>query len=67
MNNIARYIRVELAGVDMKQAQDIVGKQGKFEIRVEKKGNQTEHVLFGDAITSVQNPSQEPAGSDHWG
>ena len=30
MNNIARYIRVELAGVDMKQAQEIVGKQGKI-------------------------------------
>jgi len=67
MNNVARYIRVELAGVDMKQAQEIVGKQGKFEIRVETTANQTEHVLFGDAITSVQNPSQEPAGSDRWG
>jgi len=67
MNNVARYIRVELAGVDMKQAQDIVGKQGKFEIRVQTVGNESEHVLFGDAITSVQNPSQEPAGSDRWG
>jgi preprotein translocase subunit SecD len=67
LNNVARYIRVELAGVDMKQAQDIVGKQGKFEIRVVTTNNQTEHVLSGDAITSVQPPSQEPAGSDHWG
>jgi preprotein translocase subunit SecD len=67
MNNVARYIRVELAGVDMKQAQDIVGKQGKFEIRVQTTGNLTEHVLSGDTITSVQMPSQEPAGSDKWG
>jgi preprotein translocase subunit SecD len=67
MNNIARYIRVELAGVDMKQAQDIVGKQGKFEIRVQTTGNQTEHVLSGETITSVQTPSQEPPGSDKWG
>lgn len=67
MNNVARYVRVELAGVDMKQAQEIVGKQGKFEIRVQTIGNESEHVLFGDSITSVQNPSQEPAGSDHWG
>ncbi|PKL70377.1 MAG: preprotein translocase subunit SecD [Methanomicrobiales archaeon HGW-Methanomicrobiales-1] len=67
MNNIARYIRVELAGVDMKQAQEIVGKQGKFEIRIQTVGDQSEHVLFGDAITSVQNPTQVPAGSDHWG
>jgi len=67
MNNVARYIRVELAGVDMKQAQDIVGKQGKFEIRVQTAGNLTEHVLSGDTITSVQMPSQEPPGSDRWG
>jgi preprotein translocase subunit SecD len=67
MNNVARYVRIELAGVDMKQAQEIVGKQGKFEIRVQTVGNESEHVLFGDAITSVQMPSQEPAGSDHWG
>jgi preprotein translocase subunit SecD len=66
-NNVARYIRVELAGVDMKQAQDIVGKQGKFEIRVQSTGNDTEHVLSGDMITSVQLPSQEPPGSDKWG
>ena len=67
MNNVARYIRVELAGVDMKQAQNLVGKQGKFEIRVMTTGNQSEHVLFGDSITRVQNPSQSPAGSDKWG
>jgi preprotein translocase subunit SecD len=67
MNNVARYISVELAGVDMKQAQDIVGKQGKFEIRVQTTGNQTEHVLSGETITSVQIPSQEPPGSDKWG
>ncbi|MCJ7741312.1 MAG: preprotein translocase subunit SecD [Methanoregula sp.] len=67
MNNVARYIRVELAGVDMKQAQEIVGKQGKFEIRVQTTGNQTEHVLSGETITSVQVPSQEPPGSDKWG
>ncbi|HSA37455.1 MAG TPA: preprotein translocase subunit SecD [Methanoregula sp.] len=66
-NNVGRYIRVEMAGVDMKQAQDIVGKQGKFEIRIQTTGNNTEHVVSGDKITSVQVPSQEPAGSDKWG
>jgi preprotein translocase subunit SecD len=67
LNNVVRYIRVELAGVDMNQAQEIVGKQGRFEIRIQTTGNQTEHVLSGDAITSVQVPSQEPPGSDNWG
>ena len=59
--------RVEMAGVDMKQAQEIVGKQGKFEIRVQTAGNTTEHVLSGETITSVQMPSQSPPGSDTWG
>jgi len=67
LNNVARYIRVELAGVDMKQAQEIVGKQGKFEIRIQSVGNATEHVLYGDAITTVQVPNQEPPGSNKWG
>lgn len=67
LNNVARFIRVELAGVDMNQAQEIVGKQGKFEIRIQTTGNQTERVLSGETITSVQTPSQEPPGSDKWG
>jgi len=67
LNNVARYVRVELAGVDMNQAQAIVGKQGKFEIRIQTTGNETEHVLYGDSITSVQNPAQEPVGSNTWG
>jgi preprotein translocase subunit SecD len=67
LNNVARYVRVELAGVDMNEAQQIVGKQGKFEIRIQTTGNQTEHVIFGDDITSVQTPTQVPAGSNIWG
>ena len=67
LNNVARYVRVELAGVDIKQAQEIVGKQGKFEIRIQSVGNATEHVLYGDSITSVQVPTQQPAGSNKWG
>lgn len=69
-NNVARYIRVELAGVSMAEAQDIVGKQGKFELRVQTGGDTmnpvTEHVLFGDVISSVQNPSQHPPNSNQW-
>ena len=67
LNNVARYIRVEMAGVNMKEAQDIVGRQGKFEIRVQTTGNATEHAVSGDVITSVQLPSQEPPASDNWG
>ncbi len=66
LNNVAQYVRIELAGVDMNQAQDIVGKQGKFEIRIQSVDNQTEHVVFGDQITSVQMP-QKDIQSSSWG
>lgn len=67
LNNVAQYVRVEMAGVDMSQAQQIIGRQGKFEIRVQTTGNQSAHVLYGDSITSVQVPSQSPVGSGNWG
>jgi preprotein translocase subunit SecD len=67
LNNIAQYVRVELAGVDMKEARDLVGKQGKFEIRIQTTGNETEHVLWGDAITSVGTEQKEVTQGNSWG
>ena len=58
--NVVKYVRVELAGVDINTARNIVGKQGLFEIRIKTTGNDTAHVLFGNAITSVGNPQQDP-------
>ncbi|HUU75849.1 MAG TPA: preprotein translocase subunit SecD [Methanoregulaceae archaeon] len=66
LSGVTHYIRVELAGVSLAQAKDIVGKQGKFEIRIHTTDNQTEHVLYGDSITSVGVPSRQP-GSQVWG
>ncbi|KUG19045.1 protein-export membrane protein secd [hydrocarbon metagenome] len=66
-SDFAQYVRVELAGVDMATAQEIVGTQGRFEIRIYTTGNATEHVLYGDAITSVGVPTQNPPGSNYWG
>ncbi|MDD1718717.1 MAG: preprotein translocase subunit SecD [Methanoregulaceae archaeon] len=66
LSGISRYMRVEMAGVSMTQAQEIVGKQGKFEIRIYTTGNETEHVLFGDAITTVGVPTSEPR-TNTWG
>lgn len=67
LNGVSRYVRMELAGVSMSEAQEIVGKQGKFEIRVITTGNQSEHVVFGDSIESVANPAQNPPNSNNWG
>jgi preprotein translocase subunit SecD len=66
LSGVTRYIRVELAGVDMATAQDIVGRQGKFEIRIVSTGNMTEHVLYGDQITFVGLPQKDPQTSS-WG
>jgi preprotein translocase subunit SecD len=66
LSGITRYVRVELAGVDMTTAQDIVGRQGKFEIRIVSTDNMTEHVLYGDQITFVGLPQKDPKTSS-WG
>ena len=65
LGGVAQYVRIEMAGVDMKEAQDIVGKQGLFEIRIQTTGNETEHVLYGDRVISVQNPTKTTSGV--WG
>ena len=45
------YILIDLAGVDITTAKDIAAKPGKFEIRIQVTGNETEHVLYGTEIT----------------
>jgi preprotein translocase subunit SecD len=51
-----QFIIVDMAGVDINTARDIVGQPGKFEIRIQIAENQTEHVLYGDSIESVDIP-----------
>ena len=67
LSGVSHYVRVELAGVSLSQAKEIVGKQGRFEIRIHTTGNATEHILYGDAINTVGVPSQNPPGSNSWG
>ena len=59
------YILIDLAGVDITTAREIASKPGKFEIRIQVKGNETAHVLYGDQITSVGVPEQERG--EAWG
>ena len=60
-----KYILIDLAGMDVATAQDIVGKPGKFEIRIQTDNNQTIHVLYGDAVESVDIPKGNRNGG--WG
>jgi preprotein translocase subunit SecD len=61
----SNYILIDLAGVDMTTAREIAAKPGKFEIRIQVQGNETEHVLYGDQIAGVGVPEKEKGGS--WG
>jgi preprotein translocase subunit SecD len=53
----ADYILIDFAGIDLATAKEIAEKPGKFEIRIQTTGNETEHVLYGDSIASVGIPS----------
>ena len=55
-----KFILIDLAGMDVATAQDVVGKPGKFEIRIQTEDNQTIHVLYGDAVESVEIPTRRP-------
>lgn len=59
------FILIDLAGVDITTAREIAAKPGKFEIRIQVKGNETEHVLYGNEITGVGVPEKEKG--DAWG
>lgn len=58
------YLLIDLAGIDINTAREIAAKPGKFEIRIQVKGNETEHVLYGTDITPGL-PSKEKG--DSWG
>ncbi|RZN42153.1 MAG: preprotein translocase subunit SecD [Methanosarcinales archaeon] len=47
---------VDLAGVDLDTAMEIVATPGKFEIRIQTVENATEHVLWGEQINAVDMP-----------
>jgi preprotein translocase subunit SecD len=51
------YILIDFAGIDLATAKEIAEKPGKFEIRIQTTGNETEHVLYGDSVISVGIPS----------
>ncbi|MDY6775486.1 MAG: preprotein translocase subunit SecD [Halobacteria archaeon] len=59
------FIVVELPGIQ-ENASSIIAQQGRFEIRVVEQGNQTRHVLFGDAVErgSVSRPRPSQQGGD---
>ncbi|VVB85342.1 Protein-export membrane protein SecD [uncultured archaeon] len=59
------YLLIDLPGVSIDEARKLALTPGKFEIRIQVKGNETQHVLYGDQIVSVGVPQKETGGA--WG
>jgi preprotein translocase subunit SecD len=59
------YLLIDLPGVSIEEARKLALTPGKFEIRIQVKGNETEHVLYGDQIVGVGVPQKEKG--DAWG
>jgi preprotein translocase subunit SecD len=51
------FILIDFAGIDLQTAKDIAEKPGKFEVRIQTTGNETQHVLYGDSVVSVGIPT----------
>ncbi len=59
------YLLIDLPGVSIDEARKLALTPGKFEIRIQVNGNNTEHVLYGDQIVGVGIPQKEKGGA--WG
>jgi preprotein translocase subunit SecD len=61
----SNYLLIDLPGVSIEEARRLALTPGKFEIRIQVNGNNTEHVLYGDQIIGVGIPQTEKGGA--WG
>ncbi|VVB92655.1 Protein-export membrane protein SecD [uncultured archaeon] len=59
------YLLIDLPGVSIEEARKLALTPGKFEIRIQVKGNETEHILYGDMISGVGVPQKEKG--EAWG
>ncbi|HLB71581.1 MAG TPA: preprotein translocase subunit SecD [Candidatus Methanoperedens sp.] len=59
------YLLIDLPGVSIEEARKLTLTPGKFEIRIQVKGNETAHILYGDQIIGVGVPQKEKG--EAWG
>jgi len=64
--DVSQYVRVELAGVNISEAQELLGSQGLFEIKIETTNGETQHVLYGESVVAVQSPTRDTT-TGSWG
>ena len=56
------YMLIDFAGLSYDEAMSLVGKQGKFEMRIMSGPNETEHILYGDSVVGVSPPVRSSEG-----
>ncbi|MCD1294679.1 preprotein translocase subunit SecD [Methanocella sp. CWC-04] len=61
------YMLIDFAGLSYDEAMSIVGTPGRFELRIQSHGNETEHILYGDDIAGVSPPTSQDGGLGQWG
>jgi preprotein translocase subunit SecD len=53
------YVLIDFAGIPYDEAMSIVGKQGKFEMKIQTQGNESTFVLDGSDVQGVSDPQAE--------
>lgn len=62
------YVLIDFAGIPYEEAMSIVGKQGKFEMRIQTQGNESAFILDGSEVQGVSDPTSELSGTETaWG
>jgi preprotein translocase subunit SecD len=62
------YVLIDFAGIPYEEAMSIVGKQGKFEMRIQTQGNESAFILDGSEVQGVSDPTSELSGTEAaWG
>ncbi|AFC99034.1 Preprotein translocase subunit SecD [Methanocella conradii HZ254] len=58
------YVLIDFAGIPYDEAMSIVGRQGKFEMRIQTQGNESAFILDGSDVTGVSDPVAHIEGTE---
>jgi preprotein translocase subunit SecD len=61
------YMLIDFAGLSVDKAKEIVGKQGKFEMRIQTTGNESVSILDGSDVMGVSPATQFIDADNAWG
>ncbi|WP_174589817.1 preprotein translocase subunit SecD [Methanocella conradii] len=58
------YVLIDFAGIPYDEAMSIVGRQGKFEMRIQTQGNESAFILDSSDVTGVSDPMAHIEGTE---